>query len=191
MAMQRNIAIDPEAWKKLKSEAANRNKNVRDFAGEILMDYLKGGLVSADILNTVSRTYAEEILKPEYGYGLDGVLRTREADLYGVINGIDYDEWDPGNDQMIAAQYRPENLSGKAKCKKEVIAEFFPKSNTTHVERIPVLGMVGRLVEHKGMDALMRALPEACSRRRLFSRTSSTRSAPRRSVRRTRMGRGR
>jgi starch synthase len=129
-----------------------------EFYGKI--NFLKAGILSADILSTVSETYAQEILQPEYGFGLDGVLRTRAADLYGVINGIDYSEWDPETDSLIPAHFNSANLSGKETCKKDIITTFFPKSRGSAAEKAPVLGMVGRLVEHKGMDAIMRSLPD-------------------------------
>jgi starch synthase len=116
--------------------------------------------VSADILNTVSETYAQEILQPEYGFGLDGVLRTRDADLYGVINGIDYSEWGPETDSLIPAHYNTANLSGKEICKKDIITKYFSKSKVPDTDKTPVLGMVGRLAEQKGMDSVIRALPD-------------------------------
>ena len=129
-----------------------------EFYGKI--NFLKAGIVSADILNTVSETYAQEILQPEYGFGLDGVLKTRDADLYGVINGIDYSEWDPATDSLIPAHYHTANLSGKETCKKDIITKYFPKSKVPDTDKTPVLGMVGRLAEQKGMDSVMRALPD-------------------------------
>ena len=129
-----------------------------EFYGKI--NFLKAGILSADILNTVSETYSQEILQPEYGFGLDGVLKTRAADLYGVMNGIDYSEWDPGTDSSIPAHYHTRNLSGKEICKKEIMKKFFPKSKVSDAAKTPVLGMVGRLTEQKGMDAIMRALPD-------------------------------
>jgi starch synthase len=77
-------------------------------------NFLKGGLVYSDILTTVSRKYAEEIQTPEFGEGLDSVLRGRAADLRGILNGVDYAQWNPATDGNLAAHYSPENLAGKS-----------------------------------------------------------------------------
>ncbi len=70
--------------------------------------FLKGGIVFSDILNTVSKQYSKEIQTTEFGCGLDGILTTRKNDLYGIVNGIDYEEWNPEKDQHIPAQYQRE-----------------------------------------------------------------------------------
>ena len=77
-------------------------------------NFLKGGVVYADMLTTVSRKYAEEIQTPEFGEKLDRVLRGRAADLRGILNGVDYAQWDPATDGNLAAHYSPEDLAGKA-----------------------------------------------------------------------------
>src|ERR1700677_2212940 len=76
-------------------------------------NFLKGGIVYSDAITTVSRKYAEELQTPEFGNGLDGVLRQRAADLHGILNGLDYREWDPANDSKIAAHYSADRLGGK------------------------------------------------------------------------------
>src|SRR6478609_12219864 len=76
-------------------------------------NFLKGGVVYSDLLTTVSRKYAEEIQTPEFGNQLDGALRRRAADLRGILNGVDYSDWDPATDGNLAAHYTPEDLSGK------------------------------------------------------------------------------
>ena len=86
-----------------------------EFWGRI--NLLKGGIVYADYLNTVSRGYAREIQTPEYGFGLDGALRARTASLCGIVNGVDYSEWSPEVDQFIAAHYSTDDLAGKRACK--------------------------------------------------------------------------
>ena len=112
-------------------------------------NFLKGGLVYADMLTTVSRKYAEEIQTPEFGEGLDSVLRGRAADLRGILNGVDYAEWNPATDRMLAANYSPENLAGKALCR----AELLDAVGLEMVEdSTPVIGIVSRLVEQKGFD---------------------------------------
>lgn len=129
-----------------------------EFYGKV--NFLKAGIISANVLNTVSNTYAKEILLKEYSFGLDGVLRTREKDLYGVINGIDYEEWDPSKDEFLPAHYNHKDLSGKAICKRELIRSLFKLSDNLDAERKPLIGMVGRLSEQKGLDLVIQAIPE-------------------------------
>ena len=87
-----------------------------EFYGKL--NFLKGGIVFSDLINTVSKTYAKEIQTPEYGGGLDGVLRDRSKDLYGIINGMDYSIWNPETDKFVIANYGVKTLSGKQLCKK-------------------------------------------------------------------------
>jgi starch synthase len=119
------------------------------------VNLLKGGIVHATLINTVSPTYAREILKPEFAYGIEGVVRGRAADLSGILNGADYDEWNPGADPMIAARYSANDLAGKALCKKDLQrAMGLPEKPAT-----PFFGVVSRLVRQKGIDLLAQALP--------------------------------
>jgi starch synthase len=118
------------------------------------MNFLKAGLVYSDVISTVSATYSREIRTPEYGYGLDGVLRKRSADLYGIVNGIDPDAWDPAKDPALPKAYSAGRLSGKQKCK-----ETLQKQLKLPRVPVPVLGMVTRLSDQKGLDILMDALP--------------------------------
>jgi starch synthase len=114
-------------------------------------NYLKGGIVYADRLTTVSPRYAEEIQTPEYGQGLDGVLRQRAKELTGILNGLDYGQWNPATDGNIAAHYTPESLSNKAECRRDLIHAFGagPIDDAT-----AVLGVVTRLTTQKGIDVL-------------------------------------
>ena len=137
------------------------NPEGMEFYGKI--NFLKAGLVSADILNTVSNTYAKEILNKEFGFGLDGVLRVRETDLYGVINGIDYKEWDPSRDEFIPANYSHDDISGKVSCKKELMKFLFGPSDILNIGRIPLIGMVGRLSAQKGLDLVLNSIDELLS----------------------------
>ncbi|KIE42903.1 MULTISPECIES: glycogen synthase [Geobacter] len=116
---------------------------------------LKGGIYHATVLNTVSEGYAREMQTPEYGWGLDGVVRARAADLVGILNGVDYDEWNPETDPHIVANYSSADLSGKKLCKRDV-QRFF---GLPEREDVPLFGMVGRLVKQKGIDILAEAIP--------------------------------
>jgi len=89
-----------------------------EFYGKI--NFLKGGIVFADAVTTVSRKYMEEIQTPEFGAGLDGVLRDRRADLYGILNGVDYEAWSPLKDPFIKERYGPTELEGKRACKADL-----------------------------------------------------------------------
>lgn len=121
---------------------------------------LKAGLVAATALSTVSRRYAEEIQTPEYGCGLDGLLRWRRQDLVGILNGVDYEEWNPATDPYVAARYSLDDLDGKRMCKADLMARFGLELN---LER-PIIGCISRLVEQKGFDLLRQAAPRIMER---------------------------
>lgn len=118
-----------------------------EFYGKISL--LKGGIIFSDIVSTVSKTYSKEIQTEEYGFGLDGVLTKRKADLYGIINGIDYDEWNPETDKSIPARYSLDNINGKTLCKKTLQREMGLKERGS-----PLIGMITRLTSQKGLDIL-------------------------------------
>jgi len=130
-----------------------------EFYGKI--NYLKGGLVWADAITTVSPTYAQEIQTPEFGYGLDGVLRARRAALSGILNGVDYDEWSPERDRFIAARYSADDLKGKAACKADLQATVGLPADA----KVPVFGIVSRLADQKGFDLLAAIAPELLQKR--------------------------
>ncbi|MGH7411243.1 MAG: glycogen synthase, partial [Candidatus Methylomirabilis sp.] len=119
-----------------------------EFYGKI--NLLKGGLVFADLLTTVSRRYSQEIQEPEHGFGLDGVLKERSSDLIGILNGIDPEEWSPAIDSHIAARYSRADLSGKARCKQDLQQRFRLPVRA----EVPVLGVISRLARQKGLDLL-------------------------------------
>ena len=123
-----------------------------EFHGQL--SFLKGGLVFADRLTTVSPTYAREIQTPEYGYGLDGLLRHRAAVLSGILNGIDVQEWNPGTDPRLAQNYNRRTLGKKAANKAALQAQLGLEKR----EDVLLIGMVSRLVEQKGVDILLEAL---------------------------------
>ncbi|HBO69821.1 MAG TPA: glycogen synthase GlgA [Deltaproteobacteria bacterium] len=119
-----------------------------EFFGRI--NLLKAGLVFSDVLSTVSHTYSREIQTADYGCGLEGVLYQRREDVFGILNGVDYDEWNPKTDRLIAAHYSKYNLSGKGACKADLLAEF----GWTDPVSEPVIGFIGRLTAQKGVDLL-------------------------------------
>ncbi len=123
-----------------------------EFYGQ--MSFLKAGIVFADRITTVSRTYAKEICTPEFGYGLDGVLRNHKPRLSGILNGVDYSSWDPAIDPHLACNYSRSDLSGKPLCKRELRKIF----GLTGLPDSPLIGMVARLVEQKGLDIILEAM---------------------------------
>ncbi len=120
------------------------------------LNFLKAGLVFADALNTVSEKYAEEIQTPEYGERLEGLLIARRDRLSGVLNGIDYTEWNPATDSHIAVPYSPDDLSGKAKNKRALQERC--SLNPTDDKRVPLIGVVSRLSGQKGFDLVAEAI---------------------------------
>jgi starch synthase len=123
--------------------------NALEFYGRL--NLLKGGILYSEYLTTVSPTYAREIMTPEYGHGLDGVVRSRSDRLVGILNGVDYAAWSPETDKLIAANYSAKDLSGKTRCKKELLHLFrLPTENL----KKPVMGIVSRFVDQKGFDLI-------------------------------------
>ncbi|HZX48389.1 MAG TPA: glycogen synthase GlgA [Nitrospirota bacterium] len=127
-------------------------KNLEYF-GKI--NLLKGGIIFSDIVTTVSPSYSREIQTEVYGYGLEGVLKERSKDLYGIINGVDYDEWDPSKDDHIKVKYSIKSIAHKKECKKEL-----QKKCGLPVTDKPLIGMVSRLDDHKGYDILAEIMDE-------------------------------
>jgi starch synthase len=124
------------------------------------LSFMKAGLTFADALTTVSPTYAREILTPEGGFGLDALLRHRLAALHGILNGIDVAEWDPANDPHLPSHYSARALAGKARCKAALQRELGLPVRAG----VPLLAMVSRLAEQKGVDLVVATLPELLSR---------------------------
>ena len=125
------------------------------------LSFMKAGINFADAITTVSPTYAEEIQRPEYGNGLDGVIRARRDALVGILNGIDYDEWNPASDPYLPAPFDAGDLSGKQAAKRALL-ETFGFTVTDDLLARPVVGMVSRMVDQKGLDliaAVAGALP--------------------------------
>jgi starch synthase len=122
-----------------------------EFYGRI--NYLKAGLIYSDWITTVSQGYAREIRTAEYGCGLEGVLEERSRNLLGILNGVDYKEWDPASDKYIAANYSPQDTTGKVKCKLDLLDQF----GLADARERPVVGIISRLAEQKGLDLLAKA----------------------------------
>lgn len=138
-----------------------RHFNWRELEFYDRVNLMKGAIVYADGVSTVSETYAREIQTPEYGFGLDGVLRDRAADLRGIVNGIDVDAWNPQTDPHLPAHYGPDDLSGKAACKR-ALQEQMKLPVDAHV---PLIGLISRLVWQKGIDLLIPCLDAILTRR--------------------------
>jgi starch synthase len=126
------------------------------------VNFLKAGINFSDRLTTVSPTYAEEIQRPEHGHGLDGVIRARSGQLTGILNGIDIDEWNPAADPHLPAPYNADDLSGKAAAKRALLERFGLPADDDAMTR-PLIGMVSRLVDQKGMDLVERAARDLSS----------------------------
>ncbi len=123
-----------------------------EFYGQI--NCMKAGIAAADAITTVSETYAREILTPEYGCGLDGFLRDHAGKLSGIVNGLD-DSWNPATDPHIPARYAPGRMQGKARCRQALRRELGLADNAD----APLLTMVSRLAEQKGVDLLLDCIP--------------------------------
>jgi starch synthase len=116
--------------------------------------FLKSALVFADLLTTVSPTYAKEIQTKAFGFKMDGILRERSKDLFGILNGVDYQEWNPESDPGIEKNYSPENIEGKLTCKKKLADLFSLKVG----DDTPILSMVTRLSSQKGIDLVIETM---------------------------------
>ncbi len=125
-----------------------------EFWGEL--SFLKAGIVWSDAITTVSPTYAREIQTPEYGAGLDGVLRDRAFKITGILNGVDYAEWSPDIDPYLNVPYSAQDLSGKRFAKRALLEEVRLPVNETR----PLIGIVSRFAGQKGFDLLEEIVPE-------------------------------
>lgn len=130
-----------------------------EFYGKV--NLMKGGILAADVVNTVSDTYCREIQTEEYGCGLQGVLQQRGRDLYGILNGIDYQEWNPATDLHLYKNYTAKTLAGKAANKKALQKDL----GLDQVADVPLLAMVTRLSAQKGLDLLEPLLPRLAAER--------------------------
>lgn len=124
-----------------------------EFYGKV--NLMKAGLIFGGVLNTVSPTYSREIQTPEFGHGMEGILRARRHDLFGIVNGVDYQRWDPAHDPSILQSYDRSHLEGKRVCKLALQKECkLPMTGA------PVIGMITRLTAQKGVDLVLEVLDE-------------------------------
>ena len=126
-----------------------------------IINFLKIGVMYADLITTVSPTYAREIMTEEYGMGLEVALRKRQQSVVGVLNGVDYDEWNPASDKLIPANYSPKSMAGKTVCKEVLLREMGMDTSTKR----PLIGLVSRLAGQKGFDLIEHVLPRLLSAR--------------------------
>jgi len=142
-----DLELSPELW----------NMEALEFYDQL--SFIKGGLAFADKINAVSPTYASEILQPEFGYGLDGLLSKRQQDLSGILNGIDEKLWNPGTDQYLLHKYNRRSLDKKSLNKVDLQKELSLPVDSS----VPMIGMVSRLVEQKGLEIIIQSFNELFS----------------------------
>jgi len=126
------------------------------------VNFLKGGIVYSDAVTTVSPSYAEEIKTPALGAGLDGVIRNHAHKLHGILNGVDYGEWNPESDKYLIENYGPDDLSGKRECKRDLLQDFELPTSEADLAR-PLIGIVSRFAAQKGFDLIAAAAYELVS----------------------------
>jgi starch synthase len=145
-----------EEFSKLGLDWSFFNMDTLEFYDKV--NLLKGGMVFSDIINTVSPTYSREIQTKEFGFGLEGVLNKRKKDVFGILNGLDYDIWNPEKDTFIAKNYSQKTIEDKVKNKEELqrISKLPLKKD------IPLFGIVSRLAAQKGFDILAEAIETIC-----------------------------
>lgn len=118
------------------------------------INFMKGGIVHADAISTVSRRYAQEIQTPAFGWGLESLIGHYAYKLTGILNGVDYEEWSPAIDPFIPARFDVDSMAGKSECKKGLQRTF----NLPERDDVPLIGLVGRLAEQKGIHLLSHAI---------------------------------
>lgn len=156
LAYQGRLPLDE--FRELQLPSTMLNAEGLEFHG--YGSFMKSGLVFSDRLTTVSPRYAGEICTPEFGAGLDGVLRARRDRLSGILNGVDYGLWNPATDPYLPAHYSRDDFDGKARCK----AQLQTATGLTVADRVPLFTTVSRMTDQKGTDLLLSALPELLRR---------------------------
>ena len=141
-----------DAFNALRLDYAAAGDGAIEYFGNI--SYLKAGLATADAITTVSPTYAQEILTPEYGCGLEGLLLKRYNDLSGILNGVDHEEWSPGSDPALPAPFTAEDPAGKAVCKAALQRELGLPENPA----LPLFANISRLTDQKGSALIVQTL---------------------------------
>jgi starch synthase len=124
------------------------------------VNFLKGGIVYSDYVTTVSKTYAKEIQTPEYSFGLADTVAKRRNHLVGIVNGVDYGEWDPSTDQYIPARFSAKDMSGKSECKRALLKEYGLSDDKFET---PLVSIISRFAAQKGFDLLEHALVQLLS----------------------------
>ena len=163
------IVMPPLAAFALLAKMAWEETGLGRYAGLVHQDdlragrfgFLASGILYAHAITTVSPTYAREILTPEHGVGLDGLLRTRREVLFGILNGIDEGEWSPERDARLQHRFSAQDLSGKERCKESLLATM----RLPYRREVPVFGIVSRLAWQKGFDLCINVLPAFLQRR--------------------------
>ena len=145
-------------WPLLNLDRSYFSPQYLEFYGNI--NFLKGGLIFADKITTVSPSYAREIMSGEQGFGLQGILQQRAADVTGILNGVDYSEWNPAVDPFIATRYNENDLSGKRICKDKLQGSLgLPVKSA-----MPVFGIISRLTSQKGFDLVQKIFDQMMER---------------------------
>jgi starch synthase len=145
-------------WPLLGLDRSYFNPQHLEFFGNI--NFLKGGLILADKITTVSPSYAQEIMSAEQGFGLQGILQQRAADLTGILNGVDYSEWSPETDPFIARRYSENDLTGKRICKDKLQGSLGLPVRSA----VPLFGMISRLTSQKGFDLVLKIFDQMMER---------------------------
>eukprot|EP00850_Spirogloea_muscicola_P002127 SM000008S22216 [mRNA] locus=s8:473342:477892:- [translate_table: standard] len=138
------------------------------FPGKHDINLLMGGIVFADKVTTVSPTYANEVLQPLYGLGLEGVIWEHRGNFCGILNGLDYETWNPETDDLIPARYGADWLEGKEECKRRLLQELGLPHDVDEYTRRPVLCVISRLTEQKGLPLILAAMDVAKSSKTIF-----------------------
>ncbi len=154
IAYQGRFSKDSLSKAEIRSDLYYPNSPVEVYGGQVC--FLKAGLIYSDAVNTVSPTYAAETITSQYGEGLDGVLAYRINDYYGIINGVDYTIWNPGSDPYLPYHYDQFALEQKYQNKLELLARV----GLPLLDNAPLIGIVSRLVDQKGFNILIEAMPE-------------------------------